>query len=192
MREDAPIQFDEDIDLMLKAQQGDRQAYARLFEKYAPSVKRYLARRDGGSHAHDDLAQEVFTRVWQAKSRYQPLAPVRRYLLGVAANVLRENRVKNRHRIPIDIRELEAATDTDQARPSEPACSAGRLQAVRYLMTRLPARQRQAVELVCLAELTPAEAAERLDCSTKTLMRNVRRAKRSLRKLCETLELEGI
>ena len=76
MRDDASIRFDEDVRLMLKAQRGDRQAYARLYGKYAPAVRRYIAGHNGRAEPPEDLVQEVFTRVWEHRGRYRPPTPL--------------------------------------------------------------------------------------------------------------------
>ena len=183
MSDKSSLQLDEDIGLMIKARNGDHLAYDRLYSRYFRTVVSFLARHNARRHACEDMAQEVFARVWYHRSQYQPLAPVRNYLLGVAANVLREDRAKSRGRVPLDTCGLETATDTSQPSPPSQAQSAEQLQAVRALMASLPTRQRQAVELVYLAGLAPNEAAQRLDCSPQTLYSHLCSAREKLRKL---------
>ena len=183
MSDKSSLQLDEDVCLMIKTRDGDRQAYDQLYRRYFPTVAIYLARHNTQRHACEDLAQEVFARVWYHRSRYQPLAPVRNYLLGIAANVLREDRVKSRGHIPLDACDSETVVDTSQPSPSSQAQFTEQLQAVRTLMTNLPTRQRQAVELVYLADLAPKEAAQRLGCSLQTLCARLYSARQKLRKL---------
>ncbi len=47
------------------AERGDRQAFAQLFEHYAPRVKRYLLRSGAEAAAAEELAQEVMVLVWR-------------------------------------------------------------------------------------------------------------------------------
>ena len=183
MRDESSIQFDEDVRLMLKVKKGDQQAYARLYDKYVPIVTRYLAGRKGRSQSREDLAQEVFTRIWHRRGQYRPLAPVRNYLLGVAANVLHEDRAKARSQVAIDTHDLEILANTRRSSPPSQTQSEEQFQTVRAMMASLPARQRQAVELVYLAGLAPDEAARQLGCSLKALRVHLCVALRKLRSL---------
>ena len=183
MRDESLIQSDEDVRLMLRVRTGDRQAYARLYEKYVPLVKGYLARRDGVSQSREDLAQEVFTRIWHRRSQYRPLAPLRNYLLGIAANVLNESRAKARRQASLDLASLETTADARRPPPPAQAQAAEQVLAVRALMLSLPTRQRQAVELVYLAGLPPDEAARRLGCSRKALQVHLTLARQRLKEL---------
>lgn len=73
------------------AARGDRAAYGRLYREYFPVVTDYISKLDGQSNSPEDLAQEVFGRVWQSRTRYRLDSAVRTYLFGVAKNVLPEN-----------------------------------------------------------------------------------------------------
>jgi RNA polymerase sigma-70 factor (ECF subfamily) len=183
MPDESSLKLDEDTRLMVKARDGDHSAYETLYRRHFRTVVSYLANRTSRGQACEDLAQEVFARIWRQRSRYQPLAPLRSYLLGVAANVLREDRAKSREPIPLDTHALEALPDTSRPAPPSQAQSAEQLQAVRTLMASLPPRQRQAVELMYLAGLSPEDAARRLDCSIKTLYAHLYEARKRLRRL---------
>ena len=183
MPDKSSLQLDEDIRLMIKARNGDRLAYDQLYSRYFHTVVSFLVRHNARLNVCEDLAQEVFTRVWDYRSRYQPLAPLKNYLLGVAANVLHEDRVKSRGRVHLDACDLETVMDTSQPSPPSQAQFAEQLQTVRTLMTSLTTRQRQAVELVYLAGLAPNEAARRLGCSRQSLRSHLYSARRKLREL---------
>lgn len=182
MRDNSLIRLDEDIDLMIKVRDGDRSAYAKIYHRYFHLVVSFLARREH-HEACEDLAQEVFARIWHHRGRYQPLAPVKSYLLGVAANVLHESRARARDRHPIGIDDLDALEDTSQPAQLAQAQSAEQLQAVTAVMRNLTDRQRQAVELVYLAGLAPEEAARWLGCSRPTLYSHLCSARQRLRVL---------
>lgn len=188
MRDGSSIQFDEDISLMLKVKRGDHQAYARLYEKYVPVVREYIARRNGRAHCQDDLVQEVFARVWSHRSQYRPLAPVRRYLLGISANVLREDRARTRGQVPLDVRQFEGVVDTNLPSPLAHAQSAEELEVLRALIAGLPTGQRQAIELVYLAGLPRDEAIRQVGCSPNALRKGLSRACRKLRRLVRPSE----
>ena len=191
MPEVPPIQLDEDIALMIQAQKGDRDAYARLYEKYTPLVKRYIVRHNGRGGSPEDLSQEVFTRVWCCRRRYRPIAPLRSYFLGVAANVLREERA--RVRAATDMVRIAPSVDTDQHAPPSQLESEERVQTVLVLLANLSFRQRQAVELVYLAELPPDEAARLLGCSVTAIYSYLSSARRRFyRAICSTQKYDEI
>jgi RNA polymerase sigma-70 factor (ECF subfamily) len=183
MRDGSLIRLDEDIGLMVKVRDGDRSAYEKIYHRYFHLVVSFLARRQGHREACEDLAQEAFARIWRHRGRYQPLAPVKSYLLGVAANVLQESRARARGQHPIGIDDLDALEDTSRPAPLAQAQSAEQLQTVTALMRNLTDRQRQAVELVYLAGLAPKEAARRLGCSRPTLYSHLCSARQKLRLL---------
>jgi RNA polymerase sigma-70 factor (ECF subfamily) len=182
MRDESAVRLEEDIGLMVKAREGDRAAYETIYRRYLSAVVSFLARRTGSRDAGEDLAQEVFTRVWEHRTRYRPLAPVRNYLLGVAANILRERRAKAHDQVFLDIDDSDTLPDANRPQPLSQAQSAEQLQAVKTMMASLSARQRQAVELVYLAGLAPDEAARRLGCSVKALCANLYEARLRLRR----------
>jgi RNA polymerase sigma-70 factor (ECF subfamily) len=177
------IQSDEDIRLMIRARNGDRSAYDRIYHRYFAIVTSFVARRQGHSEGCEDLAQEVFTRVWCRRTQYQPLGPVKNYLLGVAANVVRESQTRGHGPVCVDIEGLEGLVDASRVSPLSHAESAEQLQTMRELMARLSVRQRQALELVYLVGLEPREAARQLGCSVKALHVHLYKARRKLRQL---------
>jgi RNA polymerase sigma-70 factor (ECF subfamily) len=183
MPDNSSLQLDEDIRLMIKARNGDRLAYDQLYSRYFQTVLSFLIRHNARRNICEDLAQEVFTRVWYHRNRYQPLAPLKNYLLGVAANVLREDQAKSRSRIPLVVCDLETMKDTSRPSPPSQAQFAEQLKTVRTLMTSLTTQQRQAVELVYLAGLAPKEVARRLGCSRQSLRSHLCSARQKLREL---------
>jgi len=180
MRDESTTRFDEDVGLMIEARDGDRTAYEKIYRRYFSTVASFLAHRTGCREVGEDAAQEVFTRVWEGRTRYRPLAPVRSYLLGVAANVLRESRAGSHGGVSPDACDLGTMPDTSQPSPPSQAQSAEQLQAVRFAMASLTTQQRQAVELVYLAGLAPDEAAQRLGCSRQTLYSHLSAAREKL------------
>jgi RNA polymerase sigma-70 factor (ECF subfamily) len=183
MRDESLIQFDEDVCLMIKIRAGDHSAYDQIYHRYFSIVMSFVARHRGRGQACEDLAQEVFTRVWHRRAQYRPYGPVKSYLLGIAANIVRESRARGRHLVSANAEDLETLADVSRASPPSQAESAEQLQMLRARMARLSVRQRQALELVYLAGLNPDEAARRLGCSVKALYVHLCKGRQKLRKL---------
>ena len=111
----------------------------------------------------------MFTRVWERRSQYQPIGPVRTYLLGVATNVLREGRARDRIRVSIEAQTLAALTETACPAAQSEAEAQEQAQAIRNLVARLPARQKQVIESVYLKGLSRSEVSGLLGCSSSAV-----------------------
>lgn len=89
---------------MLMAARDDKTAYGKLYRKYFPVVTNYIMSRNGQCESPEDLAQEVFVRVWQNRARYRPDATVKTFLFGYAKNVLHEKQSLDSKKTALDIR----------------------------------------------------------------------------------------
>ncbi|MEW6429923.1 MAG: RNA polymerase sigma factor [Myxococcota bacterium] len=77
---------DEDAGLMVKVAAGDRQAFARLFDRHQASVVRFCRRFVGDGARAEELAQDVFLKVFRSAKSYQPSARFKTFLFRVATN----------------------------------------------------------------------------------------------------------
>src|SRR5437773_12162270 len=90
---------DADVVRMLRVQRGEAGAFAELVERYwAPIVGRFY-RQLGDRHEAEDLAQDVFLRLFRARANYRPTARFSTWLFHIAANVAR-NALRTRRRRP--------------------------------------------------------------------------------------------
>ena len=77
-----------DEDLMAAVRGGDRDAFGELFGRYQERIWRFFRRRLADRTAAEELTQETFLAVLQGAARYEPRAPFRSYLFGIAFNLL--------------------------------------------------------------------------------------------------------
>src|SRR5688572_14252495 len=77
-----------DEQLMLRFQQGSRQAFEELFSRYRNPVYEYLRRRLNDSARAEELAQETFIVILRGVMRYEPRAKFRTYIYSVALKML--------------------------------------------------------------------------------------------------------
>ena len=88
-----------DVELMLATQSGDEEAFSELVLRHRTAIvnltHRYLRNRADA----DDLAQEVFVKVYRARKRYRPEAKFTTWLYRVAVNACL-NEVRNRKNRP--------------------------------------------------------------------------------------------
>jgi RNA polymerase sigma factor (sigma-70 family) len=181
IREDVSTQFDADVALMIQGQGGDRQAYARLYERYAPTVRKYIAGHNGHTESQEDLVQEVFVRVWEHRERYRPGMAVGPYLLGFARNVCREHQVLASRDTQIGAQAPDPES-TDLG-PETTAQQNDQAERIRRLLVQLPSKQRQALELVYLRGLSSKQVSRLLGCSDRTIRINCRLGLQKLRRL---------
>ena len=77
---------DEDAQWMLQVARGDRAAFTRLFDRHQQRVVRFCHRFVGDAHRAEELAQDVFVKLYKSASRYQQTARFQTFLFRVATN----------------------------------------------------------------------------------------------------------
>jgi len=167
---------------MLKVSRGDERAYDRLYEKYFTIICSYVTGINGHDNLSEDIAQEVFARVWESRAKYQPSAAFKTYLFGYAKNILRETKSTLRREKTLDIdrlpNSLSALHQFDVLAQNEDI-----VESLTKLITKLPSKQRSVFELVYIGGFSHKKTAEILQCSTHSVYDNLYRGRKNLRKL---------
>jgi RNA polymerase sigma-70 factor, ECF subfamily len=88
-----------DDELMLRFQQGSREAFRELFERYRDPLYGFFRRRLDHPSRAEELTQECFLALLRNVARYEPRAGFRSYLYGIAINLLSAERRKARHEL---------------------------------------------------------------------------------------------
>ena len=178
-----------DVQLMLDVKAGDEASFDFLLQKYRSPLVNFLHRMVRDTATAEDLAQEVFLRVYRARKQYTPSAKFTTWLFRIATNValnsVRDNRYQ-KMQISID-----APVDEDSQAPMElPArekridqhmIERDRTEIIRRAIWSLPEKQRAAVLLHKYEEMDYAEIARILDCSEGALKSLLFRAYETLR-----------
>ncbi len=157
--------------------------FALLYDRYAPDIHRYAARRLGDSAA-DDIAADTFLVAFRIRSRYDLTRPnARPWLYGIAGNLIgRQRRTEVRAlkalartgHDPVAVSWGESWVEDTDSRISAQGPLAGALAA-------LSAGDRHVLLLVAWAELTYQEVAEALDIPVGTVRSRLNRARRKVR-----------
>src|SRR5438876_10036303 len=114
----------EDVRLMRLVSQGDTSAFEELVERHQALVAGTVARMLGSNSDVEDIAQQVFIRVWKSASRYVPRANFPTWLLKITRNLVFNElrRTKRRAQVPL---ESEASADEpalkDESNPAPDA-----------------------------------------------------------------------
>lgn len=177
-----------DQEWMLRLQAGKDDAFDVLVARYRGPVIHFLYRMVHEPGLAEELAQEVFLRVYRARKSYRPSARFTTWLFRIATNValnaLRDGRMRRAREASLD----DAATRPKAARLADPGANpekrmleAERLKQIRLAVEALPEKQRMAVLLHKYQELEYAEIAEIFDCSESALKSLLFRAYETLR-----------
>jgi RNA polymerase sigma-70 factor, ECF subfamily len=184
-----------DVQLMLDVKSGDDSSFELLLRKYRTPVVNFLYRMVRDSAAAEDLAQEVFLRVYRARGQYLPTAKFTTWMFRIATNLalnaLRDGRYRQ---MEISIHQTAADRSAD-AENDQPAMEIADRQAsieseliqrdraelIRRAIESLPEKQRAAVLLHKYEELDYDQIASVLGCSESALKSLLFRAYETLR-----------
>jgi RNA polymerase sigma-70 factor (ECF subfamily) len=176
----------EDIRLMELAGRGDENAFEQLVERHQRLVIGTVGRMLGTGSDAEDIAQQVFVRVWKNAKRYEPRAKFTTWLLKITRNlVFNELRRRSRHpQVPLqgESEEEERPLKDEQAVAPDASLLEHELQeAVDAAIANLPETQRMAVILRRYEELSYEEIADALDQSVSAVKSLLFRARTELR-----------
>lgn len=145
-----------DADVMLRVKTGDEPAFAYLVQKYRRPMVGFMYRLCHNPSTAEELAQEVFLRVYRSRTSYQPSAKFTTWLYRIATNLAVNHARDTRHERPentvrLDEPDQETGNTPDLADDSLSAedqiLKQERLAAIRSKVNALPERQRVAVIL---------------------------------------------
>jgi len=176
----------EDVRLMQLVAGGDTTAFEQLIERHQTLVAGTVARMLGSNSDVEDIAQQVFIRVWKSAGRYVARAKFTTWLLKITRNlVFNEMRRAKRHpHLPVQM-EPEAdeipLKDEATASPDATLLQAELQQAIEKAIALLPETQRMALILRRYEELSYEEIADVLNLSVPAVKSLLFRARTELR-----------
>jgi RNA polymerase sigma-70 factor (ECF subfamily) len=177
----AHARADESSDEAARIRAGDTAAFERFFRATYPGVVRYLRARVKNLAVAEELAQDVYLRIWRGRARLDPDRPLPAYLYrsarNAAANEAARRRVRTLH-APPPLASPVASDESVQLRELRDA--------VRAAIDALPARCRQIFLLSREQGLTYAQIAATLHLSIKTVENHMGRALQGLRERLAT------
>jgi RNA polymerase sigma-70 factor (ECF subfamily) len=182
---------DPDVQLMLRFQAGDDDAFRELFEKYTRAIVNFAYHFVGSRPRAEELAQDVFLQVYKAAARYEPQAKFTTWLYRIATNACLnevrrpERRYKTRsleHDTEDGSERAEIAFPDPHAVSGEDASAGRELEAkIQTALGDLPANQRAALVLSRIEGMSYREVADALDCSESAVKSLVFRATATMR-----------
>ena len=182
-----------DVQLMLDVKAGDEQSFELLLQRYRTPLVNFLYRMVRVREEAEDLAQEVFLRVYRARQDYVPSAKFTTWLFRIATNLALNSVRDHRHQrmevsldapVTVDAEDGdEKVLDVAEKNPNieQHLVEEARKNMIRHAIDKLPSKQRAAVLLHKYQELDYGDIARILECSESALKSLLFRAYETLR-----------
>lgn len=176
-----------DSQLMLRVRDGDEESFAVLLRRFRVPVWQFLHRMVRNQAVAEELAQEVFLRVYRSRATYEPSAKFSTWLYRIATHLALNHLRDSKHdrgqvrpddedddRVPVQLPSPEASVE-------ERLVMAARSKRIRDAVESLPEKQRLAVILHKYQDLDYRQIAELLGASESAVKSLLFRAYETLR-----------
>ncbi len=164
----------------------DREAFAALFDMFAPRVKSFMMRKGATAEIAEDLVQETMITVWSKAALFMPeRGGVSTWIFTIARNLRIDRLRREKTSLYTDIDDYDAESN-DPAQDD----AMSRLQEdgfVARALAQIPEEQRTLLLLSYVEDLPQSEIATRLQIPLGTVKSRMRLAYRRMRKLLETI-----
>ena len=173
-----------EADLLKQVAAGDESAFDQLYTRLAPILFQLAFRILHDAALSEDVVQEAFLQIWDKAGHYDPKFGKP---LSWAATLTRNKAIDRLragdrcHRITEEVGLDQQARQEDSIAPDSPTQAQETAHAVRLAISRLPAEQRQVIELAFFDGLTQTQIAGRLQIPLGTIKARIRRGLLQLR-----------
>lgn len=173
----AEYRQDDDVILMARVANGDLNAFENLIEKYQKPVINTAYRYTGNPSVAEDLAQDVFVRVFRAASTYRPDARFATWLFTIVRNVCANYRSREGRLDRLMDFEADLAWSDKQENPEERMIRIELENKIQTAINQLPESLRMPFVLNQYSQLQYSEVAEVLDMTLSAVKVRIHRAK---------------
>jgi RNA polymerase sigma-70 factor (ECF subfamily) len=179
-----------DAQVMLRVKAGDDSAFDYLVQKYRRPMLNFMYRMARNSAAAEDMAQEVFLRVYRSRENYEASAKFTTWLYRIASNLAVNRARDTRHERPENTVSLDEPDQNtgltmdvadDSLSAEEAILRRERLIAIRQRVHALPERQRMAVIMHKYQQMDYRQIAKILKLSESAIKSLLFRAYETLR-----------
>ncbi|MFC4495095.1 RNA polymerase sigma factor [Streptomyces ovatisporus] len=168
---------------LVQASQTDPQRFAELYDRHAPDIHRYAARRLGDSAA-DDVVAETFLVAFRRRDRFDPSrGAARPWLYGIAGNLIAGHRRSEvEHYRLLAKTAIDPLVEGDHDRADSRVAAAAVTRRLGAALARLSKGDRDVLLLVAWESLTYDEVAQALEIPIGTVRSRLNRARKKVRK----------
>ncbi len=162
---------------MAAYQHGDRAAAEALIERVSPQLYRFFMAQVVSRRSADDLLQETWLRIHEARRTYRPGEPVLPWIYAIARHVRVDSYRKVRR---TEIREQQVDVLPETPAPAPGAQAGLDLEA---LLATLPESQREVIVMLKVSEMTLEQVARATSSSVGSVKQKAHRAYQKLREV---------
>ena len=186
--------LDPDVRLMMEVREGNAAAFEQLVARYQKRLIMVLQHLVGDREQAEDLAQEVFLRIYRARGSYIPTAKFSTWLYTITHNVANNSNRKTSRRKEVNLAPVSDSADNSQAMKLEsiakdksslmPARIVDQKElrkVLEFAIQGLPARQRMATMLSRFEGMSYQEIADTMDLSVQAVKSLLSRARLNLK-----------
>lgn len=173
-----------DLDLLRGVAGGDEGALRAMYVRHGPRILSYLIGRLGDRHVAEEVLQDVMMAVWNGAASFRGESKVQTWLLAIARHLAINSQRGSRLECAI----FDEAIPADNPEPFEALVLRSDLAEVCSALKRLPADQRETLELLFYHGLTGPEAAALMRVARGTVKSRLHRARAALRRLLRSKE----
>lgn len=180
---------DPDVELMLRVKAGEIGAFQTLYNKHKNRILSFCYRYSGHRGISEELAQEVFLRVFKAAPRYRPKARFTTWLYRIATNVCLNELRKREYRQKIKSLDntgenfyLDTPADGDTPSPETHLEERERNRLIKQTLYELPGKQRMALLLRIEGGFRYKEIAHQMGCTENQVKVLIFRGRQNLKK----------
>ena len=183
----AVLALERDAELMLRVREGDSLSFSLLLEKHRGPVIHFVYRMVLNQAVAEELAQEVFLRVYRSRATYEPTAKFTTWLFRIATHLALNSIRDGRNEKLQDSLDREVADGpvrqvaTREPNVEQRLLRQARLLEVRQAIESLPGKQRAAVLMHKYDEMEYSQIAGVLGCSESAVKSLLFRAYEALR-----------
>ena len=172
-----------ETELILKAREGDRNAFNELVRIHAQGVMNVIYRRCGDAQVAEDAAQETFIRAWSHLGSFRVDSSLRNWLYRIALNTATDMLRKEKRILPGDVEDFQLADP--QPGPEGIYLQEERTTLVQAAIQSLPDASRAVLVLKEYEGLSYREIADSLDIPIGTVMSRLNYARKTLKEKLE-------
>lgn len=179
----------EDDSALIRESLDRPEAFALLYDRHAPALQHFAARRLG-RQAAEDIVAETFLTAFRRRERYQVDRPdARPWLYGIAVRLIGRHRRSELRMWRAIARSLPEVHAEDGVERSDQRLSAEAVQGqLAWALAQLARRDLDVLLLVAWAEFSYEEVAAALELPVGTVRSRLNRARRQLREALSDLE----
>ena len=165
-----------DEELMLRFQKGDEVGFRVLVDRYRQRIFAFTWRFLRGSQESEDIAQEVFVKVYFARETWRPAAKFSTWIYVITRNTCLQALKKMGPRLSVDSRQaedgrelIETLADRKAPEPSGHVLAGEKSRRIADALDRLPESQKMAIILRRYDQLSYEEIGEVMNCSVQSV-----------------------